>query len=45
MTCVKSIGLENAIWKSFFIEGLVNKARVIGIVPYIVTHNKISKLI
>lgn len=27
------------------IEGLVNKARVIGIVPYIVTHNKISKLI
>lgn len=27
------------------IEGLVNKARVIGIVPYIVTHNKIGKLI
>ena len=36
--------LEKCNMEELFIEGLVNKARVISIEPYIVTHNGIRKL-
>lgn len=36
--------LEKCNMEELFIEGLVNKAKVISIEPYIVTHNGIRKL-